>query len=269
SIIKLKNETLCQIITQDISKIKEVEKKLEEQNKDLQALNNLKTEFLTRASHELKTPLVGIKGNADLVLKLHHENLKPEVISMLETIQRGCNRLEDIVHKLIESSKLETSRIELHTAKEDLTSLINLCVNEVQAIARMRNLAINIDIHNTVPTEFNKEQIHEVISNLLSNAINYSPINGIIDINSDIKDNAILFSIKDRGIGFAEDEKIVIFQKFGKINRASQGINVISEGSGLGLYISKKIVELHGGKIWVESEGRNKGSTFYFALPIN
>jgi signal transduction histidine kinase len=114
---------------------------------------------------------------------------------------------------------------------------------------------------------FNKDQIHEVISNLLSNAINYSPHNGIIDINSVIKDNTIIISIKDKGIGFTEDEKVKIFQKFGKINRASQGFDVISEGSGLGLFISKKIIELHGGEIWVESEGRNKGSTFYFTLP--
>ena len=84
-----------------------------------------------------------------------------------------------------------------------------------------------------------------------------------------IKNNIIIISIKDRGIGFSEVEKINLFQKFGKINRSSQGFDVISEGSGLGLYISKKIIELHGGEIWVESEGRNKGSIFYFTLPIN
>jgi hypothetical protein len=267
SIVKLKNETLFQVITQDISKIKEVEKKLEEQNKELQKLNDLKNEFLGRASHELKTPLVAIKGNADLVIKLYHENLKPDVITMLETIQKGCNRLEDIVHKLIESSKLESSNIELHTKKEDLTSLIKTCVNEVQSLVKMRNITINLDVMHFIITKFDKDQIHEVISNLLSNAINYSPHNGIIDINSVIKDNTIIISIKDRGMGFTEDEKIKIFQKFGKINRASQGFDVISEGSGLGLFISKKIIELHGGEIWVESEGRNKGSTFYFTLP--
>ena len=267
SIVKLKNETLFQVITQDISKIKEVEKKLEEQNKELQKLNDLKNEFLGRASHELKTPLVAIKGNADLVIKLYHENLKPEVITMLETIQKGCNRLEDIVHKLIESSKLESSNIELHTKKEDLTSLIKTCVNEVQSLVKMRNITINLDVMHFIITKFDKDQIHEVISNLLSNAINYSPHNGIIEINSVIKDNTIIISIKDKGIGFTEDEKVKIFQKFGKINRASQGFDVISEGSGLGLFISKKIIELHGGEIWVESEGRNKGSTFYFTLP--
>jgi len=267
SIVKLKNETLFQVITQDISKIKEVEKKLEEQNKELQKLNDLKNEFLRRASHELKTPLAVIKGNADLVMKLHHENLKPGVIAMLDAIQKNCERLEDITHKLIESSKLESSNIELHTTKEDLASLIKTCVNEVQSLVKMKNLTVNLNVKHFVITKFDKDQIHEVISNLLSNAINYSPHNGIIEINSVIKDNTIIISIKDKGIGFTEDEKVKIFQKFGKINRASQGFDVISEGSGLGLFISKKIIELHGGEIWVESEGRNKGSTFYFTLP--
>ncbi|MHA1985406.1 MAG: sensor histidine kinase [Promethearchaeota archaeon] len=268
SIVKLKSETLFQVITQDISKIKEVEKKLEEQNKELQELNELKTEFLTRASHELKTPLTTIKGNADLVINLHHENLKPEVITMLEIIQKDCVRLEDIVHKLIESSKLETSKIELHRTKEDLLSFFKLCLNEVQTLAKIRNLTINLDIKPFTTVMFNKDQIHEVISNLLSNSIKYSPPKGIIDINSEIKGETIIISIKDQGIGFTKDEKVTIFQKFGKINRVSQGLDVISEGSGLGLYIAKKIVELHGGEIWVESEGRNKGSIFYFTLPI-
>lgn len=268
SIVKLKTETLFQVITQDISKIKEAEKKLEEQNKELHELNNLKTEFLTRASHELKTPLVAIKGNADLVIKLHHEDLNSEVITMLEAIQRGCNRIEDIIHKLIESSKLETSKIDIHTTKEDLPSLIQFCVNEIQSLVKMRNLTINLDVKHFVSTKFNKDQIHEVISNLLNNAINYSPPGGFIYIKSEVKGNTIIISIEDRGIGFTKDEKMKIFQKFGKINRANQEFDIISEGSGLGLYISKKIIEIHGGKIWVESEGRNKGSTFYFALPI-
>lgn len=141
-------------------------------------------------------------------------------------------------------------------------------MNDVQSLIKMRNLTIVYDITDFITTKFNKEQIGEVISNLLNNAINYSPPDGIIVINSEIKDNTIIISIKDGGIGFSENEKIKLFQKFGKIHRESQEFDVLLGGSGLGLYISKKIIELHGGEIWVESEGRNKGSTFYFILPI-
>ncbi len=267
SIVRLKKETLFQVITQDITKIKNAERILEEHNKELQEVSNLKTEFLGRASHELKTPLNSIKGYAELI-KLKNKKLNQDQLNMIEGIQRGCVRLEGIIHKLIESSKLETCKIELHTKEEDLSLLIKLCVNEVQSLAETREIDINLGIANLILTKFNKDQIYEVISNLLSNAIKYSPHNTIINIKSELNGTSIIISIKDRGIGFTEDEKITIFNKFGKIARESNGFDVFSEGSGLGLYISKKIVELHDGKMWFESEGRNKGSKFYFSLPI-
>lgn len=89
-----------------------------------------------------------------------------------------------------------------------------------------------------------------------------------IEIQSKIQNNFVTTSIKDNGIGFTDGEKSQVFKRFGKIERYGQGLDVISEGTGLGLFISKKIIELHGGDIWVESDGRNRGSTFYFSLPI-
>ncbi|MFW9973532.1 MAG: PAS domain S-box protein, partial [Candidatus Odinarchaeota archaeon] len=222
SLIELQNKKLIQALSQDITFLKEVELKLEEQNKELEQLNELKTEFLRRASHELKTPLIAIKGNADLIEKLYHKNLNLKAISMLKAIQTGCVRLENIIHKLIESSKLESIEIELHTSEENLSSLIKHCVNEVKTLIKMRKLMIKLDIKSDIITKFNKDQIHEVISNLLSNAINYSLPGGIIEINSELKGNTIIISIKDDGIGFTNDEKNKIFQLFGKINRISQ-----------------------------------------------
>jgi len=113
-----------------------------------------------------------------------------------------------------------------------------------------------------------KERIYEVIMNLLSNAIKYTPSNGQISIKSEIRDNNYVISVKDNGIGLIKDEKEKIFKKFGKIERYGKGMDAVSKGSGLGLYISKKIIEFLGGNIWVESKGRDKGSTFYFSLQI-
>ncbi|MFX0139343.1 MAG: sensor histidine kinase [Candidatus Hodarchaeota archaeon] len=127
---------------------------------------------------------------------------------------------------------------------------------------------MNLKIHDKLITSFEPEQIHLVISNLLNNAIKYTPPDGTIEIKTEIKDNFIIISIKDTGIGITREEKERLFTQFGKIERYGQGLDIISDGSGLGLYISKKIVKLHGGKIWVESEGRNKGTTFYFTLPL-
>ncbi|MFX1278002.1 MAG: PAS domain S-box protein [Promethearchaeota archaeon] len=250
-----------------VKRLKESKQELKEKNLELEKINFLKNEFLCRASHELKAPLVAIKGNADLALKLHYENLKPELIVMLNEIQNKSEQLNRIINKLISSSKLETSKIELRTTKEDLRSLIEGCVNELQTFVKVKNFRIKLDLNHPIITKFNKEQIHEVITNLLTNAINYSPPGGIIEVKSKMKGNTIITSIKDEGLGFTEDEKKKLFQKFVTINRKIKQFDVLVEGSGLGLYITKSILELHGGEIWVESKGRNKGSTFYFTLP--
>ncbi|MBA7600856.1 Adaptive-response sensory-kinase SasA [subsurface metagenome] len=100
------------------------------------------------------------------------------------------------------------------------------------------------------------------------NAIKYTPIGGTITIDSHQKNNHYIISIKDTGIGLTKKEIAQLFTQFGKIERYGQGWDVGIEGTGLGLYISKELIDLHNGKIWVESEGRNKGSTFFFSLPI-
>jgi signal transduction histidine kinase len=117
-------------------------------------------------------------------------------------------------------------------------------------------------------TDFEKEKIYEVLKNLLSNAIKYTPEYGEITIKSERTDNSYLISIEDTGIGFTEEEKEHVFTRFGKIERYGQGFDLGIDGTGLGLYISKKVIELHGGDIWMESKGRNKGSTFHFTIPI-
>ena len=138
----------------------------------------------------------------------------------------------------------------------------------MKGFAKSRRQTIILKLHDSLITSFESEQIHQLFNNLLTNAIKYTPPNGTIEIQSKIKNNFIIISIKDTGIGFTDDDKEIIFKIFGKIERYGQGFDVLSEGTGLGLYISKKIIKLHGGQIWVESKGRNKGSTFYFSLPI-
>ena len=245
----------------DISEKKEVEH-------ELIKLNNLKSELLRRTSHELRTPLVSIKGFSDLLLELHRDKLDDYVIRTIEQIRMGCNRLESLVNDILKTAELESGTVELKKSKEDLSLLIKICVSELEGLSELRNHTINLEIPDKLIYSFEKEQIYNVITNILSNAIKFTPYNGKIEVKSEINNDFIIVSIKDNGIGFTEEERSLIFKQFGKIERYGQGYDVISEGSGLGLYISKKIVELHGGEIWLESEGRDKGSTFYFSLPI-
>ena len=245
----------------DITEKKEIEEKLKE-------ISILKSDLLSRTSHELKTPLVAIKGYADLLLTVHYENLDFQTISIVHEIKQGCSRLEALIKDLLATSKLESEEIELEKSEEDLSFLIKFCINDLKGLAETRNHMIIFNIHDKMVTMFEKERIYEVIANLLSNAIKYTPPNGKIQINSKEEDGFYTISIEDNGIGLTDEEKGKIFKKFGKVERYGKGLDVISEGTGLGLYISKKIIELHGGKIRVESGGRNKGSIFHFSLPI-
>lgn len=248
-------------IIADITEKKEAEQ-------ELIKLSNLKSELLSRTSHELKTPLVSIKGFTDILLELYSDKLDDYVKKTLKQIKKGCTRLESLVYDILKAAELKSGTLELKKSKDDLSFLIKMVVSEFEGMLELRNHTINLDILDKLICSFEREQIFNVVANIISNAIKYTPYNGKIEVKSEIKDGFIIISVKDNGIGFSKEEKSLIFKQFGKIERYGQGYDVLSEGSGLGLYISKKIIEMHGGEIWLESEGRNKGSTIYFSLPI-
>ncbi len=240
-------------------------KKIEE---ELIKLNTLKSELLTRSSHELKTPLMSIKGFTELLLLKYNDVLNDEESFLINEIRKGCTRLETLIKDILKTADLESDSVIIEKSENDLAKLIRTCINDLKGLADLRNHTINLMLHDKLITHFEKKQIRQAFNNILNNAIKYTPPYGKMDIKSQIDKNFIIISIKDSGIGLMEEEKEQLFKQFGKIERFGQGFDVITEGSGLGLYISKKIVELHGGDVWVESEGRNKGSTFYLSLPI-
>ncbi|MHA1194072.1 MAG: PAS domain-containing sensor histidine kinase, partial [Promethearchaeota archaeon] len=241
---------------------------LEEQNIMLSEINKLKSELFSRTSHELKTPLISIKGFTELLLKFHANKLDDEVISILEEIKRGSKRLENYVNAIVESSRLEQGLIKLNKTKENLSFLIKYCIRQLEGMAELRNQKIEFNVEENLIMFFDKERIYEVVSNLVLNAVKYTPEGGSIKVSSRKKDDFYIISVDDTGIGITKEEKKLLFTQFGKIERYGQGFDVGIEGTGLGLYISKEIVELHGGEIWGTSKGRNKGSTFTFSLPI-
>ena len=260
TITPVKDADYVNIYGMDITERKQVEEKLKEVNK-------LKSEFLRRASHELKTPLISIKGFSDLILSLYSDQLDTPIISKLREINDGCERLQNIINNLLKTSRLESPDLKPKVQKEDLSFLIKFCVNELQSLSERRKQSINLDIRDKLFANIEKEEIHDVLSNLLTNAIKYTPPMGKIEVKTELKDNNVVVSVSDNGIGFTEEEKKRIFKQFGKIERYGQGLDLGIDGTGLGLYISKRIVESHEGKIWMESEGNSKGSTFYFTLP--
>ena len=262
SCFKLENKEYLMAIIRDITERKKAERELRE-------INQLKTELLERTSHELKTPLISIKGFTDLLIELHKEKFDDDAFSILEEIKQGTEQLETIINRLLETSLLESGKIQFKPRIEDLSFLIKFCIKNLRGLAKTRNHFINIDISDNLILNFEKERIYEVITHLIINAIKYTPPYGEIKIQTEKLDDCVIVSVQDNGIGLSEDEKKKLFKQFGKIERYGQGWDIGIEGTGMGLYSSKKIVELHGGEIWVESEGRNKGAKFCFSLPLN
>lgn len=247
----------------------EAQHRLEEQNIVLSKMNKLKNELLSRTSHELKTPLISIKGFTELLLKVHREKFDTDVVSILEEIYDGSKRLEKTILNLLKTSKLDSKKMQLEKTKEDLSFLIKYCVKSLKGIIEMRSQTIDYDLQQNLIVNIDKERIYEVLTNLITNAIKYTQPGGHISIKTYNKDNSAIVSVQDEGIGITEKEKKKLFQKFGKIERYGKGWDLGIEGSGLGLYIAKKIIRLHDGSIWVESEGRHQGSTFYFSIPLS
>ena len=252
----------------NINKMILAQEKIKKSEKKLKKLNQLKSELLRRTSHELKTPLVSIKGFTNLLLELNEDDLEESSIEIVSEIKQGCDRLENLISDILMAAKLESGKIQINKEKINLSKLITNAVKSLRGIAKSRKQSIKLEINKDLYIQGDPKRILEVIENLILNAIKYTPSKGTIIIKSESSKKDVIISIDDTGIGFTEEEKKDLFKQFGKIERYGAGHDVNIDGSGLGLYISRKIIEIHGGKIWMESEGRNKGSTFFFSLPL-
>jgi len=259
--IKFQDRGAILVTTIDLTEKKKAEK-------ELKRLNKLKSELLRRTSHELKTPLVSIKGFSNLLTELYSQKLDEDMKAIVDEIKKGSDRLENLIKDILKASKLQSKKIEIHKTYGDLAKIVNQVISELDGLIKSRKHSIEQNIDHNLKTKFGPKRIKEVIENLLVNAIKYTPPEGKISITSERINENIKISFKDTGIGLTEKEKETIFREFGKIEKYGQGYDIETEGTGLGLYISKKIIELHGGEIGVKSEGKNKGSTFYFSLPI-
>jgi PAS domain S-box-containing protein len=252
----------------DISKRKKAEKLIIEEYNRLMELNELRKDIITRISHELKTPLTTMYGSSQLLLETYKDQMSADVREYVEMNHRGCVRLTKLIQNLIDATILDSNKMNLNLREEDLVSIIQDSLENIKEMAKSRNLLINVHF----PTEFryslDRERIEQAITNILSNAVKNTLPNGTITVKLERKDSYIDISVKDTGIGLTEREKEKIFKKFGKIERYKMDVDLNIEGSGLGLYISKEIIELHGGEIIAESEGRNKGAIFILRLPL-
>ena len=261
SLMHLGDQKIIQSIIQDITK----EKKIEE---NLRNVNEKKSEILRKTSHDLKTPLISIKGYTDLLLKSHSNEFSKKALEKIQYIKSGCDRLKQNIDEILEGSKLKSANIRLNKTKNNFKNMVERVVKELKPRAKSKNLDVITHLEEDLITQFERDQINEVIGNLMMNAIKYTPSEGNIKISAWKDEDYITVSVSDDGIGLTEEEKQHLFEKYTTFPRDFKDLDIEKEGSGLGLYFSKKIIERHGGRIWADSDGRGKGTTFYFSLPL-
>ena len=229
-------------------------------------LNKMKSDFVSVASHQLRTPLSAIKWETELLLSKFKRGLNKKQLKNIENIDQLSVRMIRLVNDLLDVARIDQKRLVLRKESVDLCKIIEETISEMAPIAKSRNIEITSSWSKNNPKIIGDTiRLKMVVENLLSNAIKYTTNRGKIDIKVVKKDNSLILSIKDNGVGIPEEQQDRVFDKF---FRSDNVVKYQTEGTGLGLYISKSIIEQLGGKIWFQSV-ENLGSIFSFSLPTN
>ena len=244
-------------------------KRLSEANDKLKTLDKLKDEFLSLASHELRTPMTAIKSYLWMVLQGEGGKITEKQASYLNRAYNSTSHLIVLVNDMLDVSRIESGRVTLNLGETKLGQLIDDAVAEITPRATELEIEIAlVPYPSSLPSVMaDYDKIKEVLTNLIGNALKFTPKKGKIKISLSKKDGFIETTVSDTGVGIKKEELSKLFQKFSMIG-GSEEKSVNTQGTGLGLYISKSIVELHGGKIWVTSPGIGKGTSFTFSCPI-
>jgi GAF domain-containing protein/anti-sigma regulatory factor (Ser/Thr protein kinase) len=240
-------------------------REIEEKGKQLEAANRHKSEFLANMSHELRTPLNAIIGFSEVLGERMFGELNEKQAEYTDDILSSGRHLLSLINDILDLSKVEAGRMELEVEKFDLP----MAIDNALTLIRERAMRHGIKIHQSVDAwvgEFqgDERKIKQILLNLLSNAVKFTPEGGRVDVDAVMVDGAVQISVSDTGIGIALEDQETIFEEFRQVGKNYEQKR---EGTGLGLTLTKKFVEMHGGKIWVESEV-GKGSKFTFTLPI-
>ncbi len=250
------------------SELNRVSTQLAEANTKLKDLDHLKDEFVSLASHELRTPMTAIKSYLWMFLQYNATELDPKERQYIERAYEATDRLITLVNDMLNVSRIESGRMNILFMPVDLLKLVKEVTEELNPTAIKQNVAFAIDsMENLPPVSGDQNKIREVITNLVGNSLKFTPPGGTITIKMTKDNEMVVVDVIDTGKGIEKDDLAKLFQKFGTVGN-NYLTKTNTQGTGLGLYISKSIVELHGGRIWVKSEGENKGTTFSFTLKI-
>ena len=241
------------------------QKALEKANQKLKEIDREKTEFVSIASHQLRSPLTAIKGYASMLLEGSYGPVLGEMKQVVERIFNSSELMAASVQDFLDVSRIEQGRMKYEMKEMERGKVGRTAVEELQSVAHKKGVVLTYKSHGepfTVSGDLGK--LKQVFSNLVDNSLKYTP-KGSINVDVSHGANIIRMVIKDTGCGMSKETMGKIFDKFVRADNANK-VNVM--GTGLGLYIAREIVKSHHGKIWAESEGENKGSTFIVELPL-
>lgn len=254
-------------IIRDISGIRKIAKTKAERDFlkneiiHMQKVEKQKNEFSSMVSHELKTPLTSVRGYSEILLE--DKTLTDVQRECITEIKESSESLEQLINNLLDVNKLALGKMTFKKEDIDLDILVNSIVNQYQTIYKKNSINF-IASSEELTFHSDKLKLHQVLNNLIKNAMDFVPEDGIIKIGAKIQDEFIIFYVEDNGIGIVKKNQDKIFQKFYQIDTSATRKH---GGTGLGLVISKGIVEGLGGKMWLKSEGKDKGTTIYFSIP--
>ena len=248
-------EPVALVIHQDVTALKEAER--------------LKDEFIGIAAHELRTPLAILKGFAQMLIMQTARGKGPELVDWqveaLQGIDQATARLVELTEDLLDVTRLQAGRLTLHLEPIDLVALASRVVTRLQMTTEHHAISINTPLEHLV-VQLDPRRMEQVLSNLIGNAIKYSPQGGLIEVSAreGAETKTALLCVSDHGIGIPAQQQSLVFGRFARADNArTYGIG----GTGLGLYLCRELVERHGGRIWFEST-EGQGSTFFVTLPI-
>ncbi len=257
-------------VTKEVSqrlKIEELAKDLEKANNHLKELDQLKSEFLSLASHQIRAPLTAIKGYISEIFEGDYGPVTKEIEQPLHVVYQSTENLVTIVNEFLDISRIEQGKMKYELSKFDFKKTVEEVSAALKPNIDRKGLTFTMEAQEgNYMVNADQGKIKQIIGNIIDNSIKYTPsgwMKAIVSINSSAK--TVRLALQDSGVGISKETIAQLFQKFTRAQDASK-VNIM--GTGLGLYVAKLMMEAQNGKIWVESEGKGKGSTFFIELPL-
>jgi signal transduction histidine kinase len=240
-------------------------REIADKSRQLEAASRHKSEFLANMSHELRTPLNAILGFSEVLAEEMFGEVNEKQAEYLQDILASGRHLLSLINDILDLAKVEAGRLELDLARFHLPSALDNALTLVRERATRHGITLTQQVDPGVgDIVADERKVKQILLNLLSNAVKFTPSGGRVTLTAAVADGAVIIAVRDTGVGIASEDQAAIFEEFRQVGRDNTRKH---EGTGLGLTLAKKFVELHGGRIWVESQV-GQGSTFRFILPV-